>query len=166
MPKDVIAVFTFRTREEIIHEGGSQAWVLNVPNAQRCRYLVCTRNRYTYPTETGPEAHGAAFLVGKITVIEPAPDRADRFIVRFDKYALLDPQPVVWPGSRNPVWYLNSLSDLQIDESALSWQPVLDSANTESLSPNVSELTGDAIRDAVARAYGVKPESVTITISL
>ncbi len=169
MARDVIAVFTFRTKEEIINEGGSQAWALNAQNAQRCRYLVCTRNRYMDPNATGPEEHGAAFLVGKITIIEKAPARAERFIIRFDEYALLDPQPVVWPGSRNPVWYLDSLADLQIDENSLVWHPVLDPDEAEAVSGTASKeegLRGNALREAIAQAYGVKPENVTITITI
>jgi len=123
MAKEVIAVFTYRTKEEIISSRGSEAWALNPQNAQRCRYLVCTRNRYTHPADGGPEEHGAAFLVGKICLVEPSPERPDRFIIRFNEYALLDPQPVVWPGARNPVWYLDSLAELHIDENSLAWQP-------------------------------------------
>lgn len=124
MTKEVVAVFTYRTREEIISSRGSEAWALNPQNAQRCRYLVCTRNRYTHPADSGPEEHGAAFLIGKISLVEPSPERPDRYIIRFNEYALLDPQPVVWPGSRNPVWYLDNLADLHIDETSLVWQPV------------------------------------------
>ena len=65
MAKEVVAVFTYRTKEEIIRSKGSEAWALNPQNAQRCRYLVCTRNRFTYPGDSGPEEHGAAFLVGR-----------------------------------------------------------------------------------------------------
>jgi hypothetical protein len=118
MTKEVVAVFTYRTKEEIISSRGSEAWALNPQNAQRCRYLVCTRNRYTHPADSGPEEHGAAFLVGKVSLVEPSPERPDRYIIRFNEYALLDPQPVVWPGSRNPVWYLDNLPSLQIDESS------------------------------------------------
>jgi hypothetical protein len=124
MAKEVVAVFTFRTKEEIINSEGSEAHALNPQNAQRCRYLVCTRNRYAHPRDNGPEEHGAAFLVGKISLVEPSPERPDRYIIRFKEYALLDPQPVVWPGSRNPVWYLDSLADLHIDESSLAWRLV------------------------------------------
>jgi hypothetical protein len=124
MAREVVAVFTYRTKEEIISSKGSEAWALNPQNAQRCRYLVCTRNRFTYPGDSGPEEHGAAFLVGKITLVEPSSERQDRFIIRFNEYALLDPQPVVWPGSRNPVWYLDNLAELRIDENSLAWQTV------------------------------------------
>ncbi len=135
--KEVIAVFTYRTKEEIVGSGGSQAWALNQQNASRCRYLVCTRNRYTHPMQSGPEEHGAAFLVAKISSVDPSPERHDRFIIRFNEYTLVDPQPVVWPGSRNPVWYLQSLADLQIDEAALVWRRVPASALAEAPPPAI-----------------------------
>jgi hypothetical protein len=133
MAREVVAVFTYRTKEEIISSRGSEAWALNPQNAQRCRYLVCTRNRYTYPGDSGPEEHGAAFLVGRISLVEPSPERQDRFIIRFNEYALLDPQPVVWPGSRNPVWYLDNLAELRIDENSLAWRPVPPSEMTDAV---------------------------------
>lgn len=167
---NVIAVFTYRKADEIICDGGSQAWALNPQNARRCRYLVCTRNRYTYPNDTGPEEHGAAFLVGKVIAVDTAPDRADRYIVRFNEYALLDPQPVVWPGARNPVWYLDNLADLKIEEDALVWHSILDRDEAESPPANAPDLNdgllGDVIHKAIARTFGAKPASVTITITL
>lgn len=123
MAKRILIVFTFRSVDLLLSEGGSQAWALNAANARRCSYIVCTRNRY-HEDASQQEDHGAAFLVGKISAIEPASDDPDRFIVRFDRYALLDPQPIIWPGARNPVWYVDDFSDIQIDESALKWQPM------------------------------------------
>ncbi len=169
--KKVLAVFTFRPVSEILKDRGSQAWALKPENARRCRYIVCTRNRDRWPDEAGPEEHGAAFLVGKITVVEPSPERPDRFIVRFDEYALLDPQPVVWPGSRNPVWYLDSLADLGINEASLVWQPVPQEVEGEQtpepdVAPITSPFTAKEARAALATIYGVKPEDVQISIRL
>lgn len=92
-------------------------------------YIVCTRNRYhpgALPHERAEarERHGAAFLVGKVTTVGQSPDPRfpDRHIVRFDEYAILDPQPTVWPGTRNPVWYVDDIRELGIDPQALDWQ--------------------------------------------
>lgn len=175
MPKDVLVVFTFKHIQTILNDGGTQSWALKPGNARRCRYVVCTRNRYH--EGAGPEEHGAAFLIGKVSTVETSPNRPDRFIVRFDEYALLDPQPVVWPGARNPVWYVDSLSDLQIDEGALQWQPVPEGDETEG-EPEVDSihsganshfsgrLTAPAARIQLAETYGVSPENVEITIRL
>ncbi len=159
MAKEVVAVFTYRTKEEIIRSKGSEAWALNPQNAQRCRYLVCTRNRFTYPGDSGPEEHGAAFLVGKITLVEPSPERQDRFIIRFNEYALLDPQPVVWPGSRNPVWYLDNLAELRIDENSLAWQTV-----TSEMSDAVPSPIAPPKAPARRREADLLPQSADVAV--
>ena len=94
MAAKTLVVFTYRAKEEIVEEGGSQAWALNPSSASRCSYLVCTRNRYH--EGAGPETHHSAFLVAKITGVEVAPESKSnlkgpwRYIVRFDEYALVE----------------------------------------------------------------------------
>src|SRR4051794_21669482 len=127
MQDKAIVVFTYRPIPMLLEEGGSQAWSLKPANARKCRYIVCSRNRFFADAgpeiqSAAPEEHGAAFLVGKITTVEPAPDRADRYIVRFNEYALLNPQLVVWPGARNPIWYVDDIRQLGIDPDKLDWQ--------------------------------------------
>jgi hypothetical protein len=83
MSEKTMVVFTYRPRGMILNERGSQAWSLKPANARRCTYIVCTRNRYFADAEpevqaAAPEKHGAAFLLGKITSVEPAPDDPDR----------------------------------------------------------------------------------------
>ena len=136
MSGTALVVFTYRPISTLLSERGSQAWSLNAANARRCTYIVCTRNRYF--ADAGPEdqaaaqeEHGAAFMVGKITTVEPSPERPDRHIVRFNEYAILDPQPVVWPGARNPVWYVEDLEMLDIDPSTLTWLSLPDEAEVD-----------------------------------
>jgi hypothetical protein len=167
MSSRILAVFTFRTISRILEEGGSQAWRLNPATAQRCSFLVCTRNRYH--EGAGPEEHGAAFLVGKISSVEPSPETPDRFIVRISEYALLDPQPLVWPGSRNPVMYVDDFAKLGIDETALRWQPMPDLAKPGAGPPPIGKdrataLTITEAKAALAATFGVSPDKVEITI--
>ena len=132
MPDKTLVVFTFRSVRMAIEHRGSRSWALSPDNAQRCTYIVCTRNRYypdalPYERAEARERHGAAFLVGKITTVEGSPDpkSPERYIVRFDEYALLDPpKDGVWPGFQNPVWYVDDIRELGIDPEALdgSWQ--------------------------------------------
>lgn len=129
MPDRALVVFTYRPASAILTEGGSQAWSLNAANARRCTYIVCTRNRYFADASpevqaAAQEQHGAAFMVGRITTVEPSPERSDRYIVRFDAYAIPDPQSVIWQGARNPVWYVEDISELGIDPETLDWQPM------------------------------------------
>lgn len=177
MAKRILVVFTFRSLDLLLSEGGSQAWALNAANARRCSYIVCTRNRY-HEDASQQEDHGAAFLVGKISGIEPASDDPARFIVRFDRYALLDPQPIIWPGARNPVWYVDDFKDIQIDEATLKWLPMPTTKPTEiGVTPaaNTQELkvlddggpTPISIANAklsLAAFYGVSPEAIEIII--
>lgn len=173
MAKNVLAVFTFRSAERIIQEGGSQAWNLDPKNAIRCKYLVCCRNHHAKGGAEGPEEHGAAFLIGKISSVEPAPERPERYIVRISEYALINSQTVVWPGSRNPVWYVDDLSDLQIDEVPFDWQPMPEGSevppqNAQAVSGAISatsvKLTIAEAKAGLAATFGVSPEHIEIIV--
>lgn len=169
MAKNILTVFTFRSIERILQEGGSQAWNLDPKNAIRCRYLVCCRNQFAEGGAGGPEEHGAAFLVGKISGVEPAPERPERYIVRISEYALINPKPVVWPGSRNPVWYVNELSDLQIDETSLDWQLMPERSEVmpqeaEDTSAASVKLTIAEAKAGLAATFGVSPENIEIIV--
>jgi hypothetical protein len=167
-----VVVFTFRPIPMILEEGGSQAWSLNANNARRRTYVVMVRNRYH--EGAGSEEHGAAFMVGRLSVVEASPERSDRYILRFDEYAILDPQPVVWPGSRNPVWYLDDIRGLGIDPDALKWQPLREAKSdgkehdgviSGTSSRQEDGLTFDQARIGLAIQYRVPPESISITIT-
>ncbi|MDQ0315515.1 hypothetical protein [Amorphus orientalis] len=161
----VLTVFTFRPIEMLLREGGSQAWALNAANARRCTHIVCTRNRFH--DGAGPEEHGAAFLVGKISAVEPSPERPDRYIVQMSDYALLDPQPVIWPGARNPVWYVDRLADLGIEEAKLNWLPMpKPNAVTPAMPDEVSitRCSAAQLKAAFAAEHGVSADDVEVTI--
>lgn len=173
MAKNVLAVFTSRSVNRIVREGGSQAWNVNPNNAKRCTYLVCCRNRFDKWGSEGQEEHGAAFFVGKVSGVETAPENSKRFIVRVSEYALLDPQPLVWPGARNPVWYVNELSDLKIDEAGLDWQPMPDGDEAAPLeagtvssanSGGLVKLTIPEAKAGLAATFGVSPDNIEIIV--
>jgi hypothetical protein len=174
MAKRILVVFTFRSIDMLLAEGGSQAWALNQANARRCSYIVCTRNRH-HEDASQQEEHGAAFLVGKISGVEPAPDEPERFIVKFDRYALIDPQPIIWPGARNPVWYVDDFAEIQIDESSLEWLPMPEAGYTERAfeiarqdvaapSPTSDRMTIADAKAGLAASFGVSPDRIEITI--
>src|SRR5439155_1362910 len=62
--RDTIVVFTARSPERIIREGGSQAWVLNPARAKLCKWLVCTQNRHNpdHNFSDATKPHGAVFF--------------------------------------------------------------------------------------------------------
>lgn len=172
MSKRILVVFTFRSVERMLEEGGSQSWALNPANARRCSYIVCTRNRQRAGASQEGE-HGAAFLVGRISSIDPAPEGESRYIIRFDRYALLDPQPIVWPGARNPIWYVDDFDDLKIDEAALEWLPVPEAVSPKKVAeaavpsgPAASpkRLTIAEAKAALAATFGVDPDNIEITV--
>lgn len=167
MPDRTIMVFTFRPASMILEQGGSQAWALKPANARRCKYVVCTRNRFH--DGAGPETHGTAFLVGKISSVEPSPERSDRFIIRFEEYALVKSENPAWPGSRNPVSYLDDIRELGIDPDTLNWQPMPEPSSDEADFANEegeaeAGMSFDEARAAIAMRYRVPPENVEIVI--
>ncbi len=169
--RDTIVVFTARSLDRILREGGSQAWVLNPVNARQCRWLVCTQNRHNPDDEFSDagEPHGSAFLIGKISGVVRAPDESagDRWMVTISEYARIS-LPDVWNHRRNPVRYA-SLEELGINLNEIRFVPMPEVAESaRAAAPRgggqAALLTiADAKRE-LAVAFGVKPEAVEITI--
>jgi hypothetical protein len=172
MADRTMVVFTHESLPTMLKEGGSQAWKVKPASVRRCKYIVCTRNRYF--AGTGPEQqaaateeHGAAFLIGKVTTVEPALVRADRHIIRFDQYAVPDPQQIVWPGHQNPIWYVEDVRELGIDPDNLIWHSLQESAITapEIITSSAPDgLTFDQARAGLATMYRVPAASIEIAI--
>jgi hypothetical protein len=175
---EVAVVFTAKSIERILREGGTSAWRLDRNHARRCAYAVCTRNAHANWVE-GPEAHHAAFLVGKISDVvpcRPTPENDEvpekRFLIEFSEFARVD-IPDIWTGDRNPVKY-RSAQHLGIDFSALKWEPMPqpDSAPTMVVAtpsagnskPIVGPLTMAQAKKGLALTFSVPPEAIEITI--
>lgn len=170
--EDAIVVFTARSPERIVREGGSQSWVLNAARAKNCQWLVCTQNRHNPDHEfsDATEAHGAGFLVGKVSGIRPSkePGDDDRWQVAISQFARID-MPDLWDHGRNPVRY-TSLAELGIDPTPLKWEampegltPPPSAAKAFSPAPGASLTIAEA-KKALAATFGVAPEAVEITI--
>lgn len=169
---NAVVVFTFKSLEHITKDGGSWWWRLNPGRARRCTYVVCTRNSKN-PKVEGREAHGSAFLVGKISDVTPYirdkhgdEDRHGRYIIKFNEFAQVS-IPDVWKGHHNPVSY-GTLEEMGIDPSALKWQSILQSDAKASLSslrePTSAAMTIAEAKKGLAIAYGVKPDAIEIVI--
>src|SRR5687767_5287894 len=117
MKRKVAVVFTAKSANRIVGEGGTSSWRLDRNHARNCEYVVCTRNAKAAWGD-GTEPHHSAFMVGKVKDVVPAPDKPERFLIRFSSYALVN-VPDAWKGDRNPVRYVESLDDLGIDASKL-----------------------------------------------
>jgi hypothetical protein len=170
--EDTVVVFTARSPERIVREGGSQAWVLNPARAKGCTWLVCTQNRHNADHEfsDATEPHGAGFLLGKISAIRnsEAEGDKDRWIVAISEFARID-KPDLWDHGRNPVRY-TSLASLGIDPSKVEWQK-MPQAEAQPVPPKASLgassttiLTIAEAKKQLAATFGVKPDAIEITI--
>ena len=174
--EQAVVLFTAKSVETLLKEGGTSAWRLDRNHARRCKYAVCTRNAYAdWVQDT--EDHHSAFLVGKIRDVIPCPpspenERAgdDRYIILFSEFAKVN-IPNVWKGDRNPVKY-GSVDELGIDFSALKWEPMPEEGKTREASPgsrpaqraDVGPLTMAEAKKGLSLTFSVPPDSIEITI--
>jgi hypothetical protein len=163
-------VFTARSPDRIVNEGGSQAWVLNPARAKLCKWLICTQNRHNPDHEfsDATEEHGSAFMMAEISAIAASPERPDRWIVEISRFARIN-LPEIWQHWRNPVRYAH-LSDLGVDPDTLRFEPMRDMKVTPA-KPQSSAvgwppatLTIPEAKKALAATFGVKPDAVEITV--
>lgn len=160
---NAVVVFTARSTQNILNEGGTSAWRLDRNHALRCGFVVCARNGNARWVE-GKEAHHSAFLVGKIKDVVPTAEYPGRFLIQLSEYALVN-IPDVWKGERNPVKY-STLEDLGIEAATLTWKPmpkpteVLGTGNASGRTP----LTIDEAKQGLAFKFSVPVEAIEITI--
>lgn len=170
--EDTIVVFTARSPERIIREGGSQAWVLNPARAKQCTWLVCTQNRHNPDHEfsDATEPHGAGFILGRVSAVRKSEEEedSDRWIIAISEFARIN-IPDAWDHGRNPVRY-TSLAELGIKLEDLTFQP-MPSRSEEQPDPveRPSPVSGAVLTIAEAKrqlagTFGVKPEAIEITI--
>jgi hypothetical protein len=169
MPTPAVVVFTAKTKEMILAEGGTSAWRLHPEHAKARTYAVCTRNTFAKWSK-GPEEHRSAFLVGKIRNVVPALHRDERrYLIEFSEYAEVK-VPKVWAkGDRNPVKYVD-IEDLGIDPAKLKWKPMpTPQAGTvppyePSAPADATPLTIAEAKKRLAATFGVSVDAVEITI--
>lgn len=162
-------IFTAKSIERILNEGGTSSWRLDRNHARTCTFAVCTRNAHADWVE-GPEPHHSAFLIGKIQDVVPATGREGRFLIRFSEYARVN-IPNVWKGDRNPVKYVSNdaLKEMGIDPASLKWQRMPETAavtvpQTQVGHQAVAPLTMAEAKRGLALTFGVQPEAIEITI--
>jgi hypothetical protein len=141
-----IQTFTENDLETILARGGDFDWSLNQDRAKSCKFLVCT-------SSTGAN-RGSSFIVGKISGIEPSPDRENKHVIRISEFAVIDLQDQ-WPGNRNPVRY-TTLEDLGIDLAQLSFQKIIITKS--------NSLTIAQAKVGLSAQYGVSPSNIEIII--
>ncbi|MBY6709064.1 hypothetical protein HQ308_19930 [Rhodococcus sp. BP-241] len=162
--ENAVVVFTGKSFDSILNEGGSQSWKLDAGRAKKCEYLVCTQNAHNPEAYAdGTEPHGSAFLVGRISRISPATDGdASRWKIQFSEYARVNVAHA-WTGDRNPVRY-TTVESLGIDVNALDFEPFQEEP---AAAETVRASAGLTIREAkagLALTYDVDVESIEVVI--
>jgi hypothetical protein len=175
MVVDTIVVFTGESIEEILEQGGSSRWRLNLKWASEHTYVVCVRNAKADWT-IGTEAHRSAFLVGKICEFVPEVEPAkgnrppqDRYLIKCSHYALID-IPDLWnKGDQYPVRY-KSMTDIGIDPSEIKWRPMPQGDSSEMFEQKEPDARAeDAVasaKEVLAKVFGVAPSAIEITIKI
>ena len=167
-----VAVFTARSPDRVIREGGSQAWVLDANRVRKLPYLVCIQNLYNDDRDfsDATEPHGSVFLVGKISDVVPSADGdGSRWHILISEFCRMSDPANVWLGLRNPVKY-GTLEDFGIDPAALKFEPISKPKPTteEKVSAPASTaptpISIAAAKQGLAAFYGVPPESIEIVI--
>ena len=153
-----------KSLDHILHDGGSQSWVLDRNNARQCAFLVCCRSGVEW--FEGHEPRGSAFLVGRISEVVPSTENSGRWLVRISEYATVS-VPDVWQRWRNPVRYTD-LTELGIDIKHLRFAPMperVDLPRTTATQRSVSQgLTIPEAKRGLAKTFGVTEDAIEITI--
>jgi hypothetical protein len=168
MARKAILVFTGKTVENMLNDGGSLAWALDQVRARQYEFVVCARNSRASFTRPGPEPHGSAFLVARIGDVVPAPGEEARFLITFAEYARID-VPRAWQGWRNPVRY-TTLEDIGINPDTLTFEPLPEASPRPAAQPATTgredgrPLTISEAKRGLAKAFGVSEDAIEITV--
>lgn len=166
MSDSAIAVFTGRSVETILREGGSGDWKVKRASALQRRYLVCCRSAVGWVQ--GNEPKGSAFLVGRISDVVRASETPGRWLIQISEYAEVDISDV-WQGWRNPVHYTD-LKTLGIDADALAFKPMPKARTTQKAvaaaksNGKIGPLTISQAKRGLAENFGVSEKAIEITI--
>jgi hypothetical protein len=164
MTENVLQVLTYKGIQTILETGGTQSWALDRARAMKCEYAVLCRNANTREAE-GKEAHGSAFMVGRIGDVVPSTETEGRWLVLFSEYAVINVAEQ-WEG-RNPVhFYTTDDYGSDIDFATLKWEPMPDHATPVSAAQASAKkgLTIGEAKTGLAQTFGVDPSDIEITI--
>jgi hypothetical protein len=179
MSANALVVFTNKSRERILAEGGTSDWVIVPGNVKKLEYVVCTRNSHKAfeqgpKWQIGPEAHGSAFLVGRVSSVDFTyhANGRDRYLVRFSEYAEVSIPNIRSADRRNPVEYVSieTLKARGLDFDALTFNPMPQvQAEAEDEDVGESDVVPSVIDQAkqlIAKALGVPAEAVQLTVQI
>ena len=161
MADDVVSVFTFKSIDTMLNVGGTQSWTLDRARAKGCKYAVLCRNAH-HPEVEGTEAHGSAFMVGKISDVVPSTETPGRWLILFSEYALCNVAEL-WSG-RNPVRFLKDYDFVSLDFAKLDFQPMPEFSAGAAGAVNSKGLTIAEAKAGLSRTFGGDPSAIEITI--
>ncbi len=179
MANDALIVFTAKTVEMVHENGGTSSWALSPASMRDVRYVVCTRNSdRAYDEECGPrsEAHGEAFLVGKVSGLKQVDVRNNRkrYLVQMSEYARVSVSDF-WTHDRNPTRYIDTgtLRERGIDVNKLEWLPMPGTdgvigtvRHPENRAASANEgLTIAEAKRGLSLKFGVPEEAIQIVIN-
>lgn len=164
--KTIVCVFTCKSFDRMIQEGGSASWVINSSRLKNISHIICARNDEPHYDEGDKggrgEAHGSAFLVAEVRGVESV--GADRYRILFGKYKRVAVDSF-WDGSRNPVRYytLSEINKMGIDVNAIDFEE-----RSDFVCGNVSQisqpLSFEQAKIGLAKKYGVDVSNIKISI--
>lgn len=179
MPNDALIVFTAKSTALIHKQGGTSSWVLSPASMRDVRHVVCTRNTgRELDEEDAPrtEAHGEAFLVGKVSGLKQVKveNNRKRYLVKISEYARVS-VPDFWTHDRNPTRYTDtgSLQKRGIDVDKLDWLPMPDGDGVIGVMPHPEAVAAPASEGlTIAQAkhglsvkFGIPEEAIQIVIN-
>ncbi len=179
MSNNALIVFTAKTVAMIHEQGGTASWVLSPASMRDVRYVVCTRNTdREFDEECGPrsEAHGSAFLVGKVSGLKVVKEKNNRkrYLVQMSEYALVSVADF-WTHDRNPTRYTDTdaLAERGIDVEKLDWLPMPDIDGVIGVMPHAEDaavspsdgLTIAQAKHGLSMKFGVPEEAIQIVIN-
>ncbi len=170
---DTLLVFTMEPPELILSQGGTQEWKVREWRAKQCRYVICVQNQFGHYRDwtcRPTQPHGSAFLIGRIADVVATTE--DRYLIKISDYSRIN-LPDFWPGGQMPVRY-RSLADVGVDPDSLDFAPIENSGigsergpappRSNDAAPEVRPLSLADAKRGLAATFGVRPESIEITI--
>jgi hypothetical protein len=173
-----VAVFTARSPQRILREGGSGNWTLDAARVRTLPFLVCIQNQNNPDRNfsDASEPHGSAYMVARISDVIPASGEGEpeRWLIQISEYCTIQNPKNVWQGWRNPVKY-GTLEDFDIDVDKLQFHSV--SEIQEDLGPpsrkaapaieddgGTAPISIAAAKKGLAAFYDIAPEAIEIVI--
>jgi hypothetical protein len=147
--KDTMLVLTDDPLSKLFSEGGSGHWVAEESRVRECDYLVAVTKRE--PRKV--------FVVGRGLSVARAHADPRRLLIQFAEYAVTD-KATEWRG-QNPVRYAD-IRECGIQPSKLTWLK-FPASKSDPLA-GVAPLTIDQAKRGLAKALGISPDKIEISI--